>query len=121
MGRNNLAGAWGEALAAEYLRKKRYQIEAVNYRSRFGEIDLIVRNKKYLVFVEVKLRKSEKFAAAREYVDRHKQDRLRITASMYLAQNPTELQPRFDVVEIYAPEGADTPKPIIEHLEDAFQ
>lgn len=121
MGRSNIAGAWGEALAAEYLRKKRYQIEAVNYRSRFGEIDLIVRNKKYLVFVEVKLRKSEKFAAAREYVDRHKQDRLRITASMYLAQNPTELQPRFDVVEIYAPEGADTPKPIIEHLEDAFQ
>ena len=121
MGRSNIAGAWGEALAAEYLRKKRYQIEAVNYRSRFGEIDLIVRNKKYLVFVEVKLRKSEKFAAAREYVDRHKQDRLRITASMYLTQNPTELQPRFDVVEIYAPEGADTPKPIIEHLEDAFQ
>ena len=93
----------------------------MNYRSRFGEIDLIVRNKIYLVFVEVKLRKSEKFAAAREYVDRHKQDRLRITASMYLVQNPTELQPRFDVVEIYAPEGADTPKPIIEHLEDAFQ
>ena len=121
MGRSNIAGAWGEALAAEYLRKKRYQIEAVNYRSRFGEIDLIVRNKKYLVFVEVKLRKSEKFAAAREYVDWHKQDRLRITASMYLAQNPTELQPRFDVVEIYAREGADTPIPIIEHLVVAFQ
>lgn len=121
MARSNITGAWGEALAAEFLRKKRYQIEAVNYRSRFGEIDLIVRNKKYLVFVEVKLRKSANFAAAKEYVDRHKQDRLRITASMYLSQNPTELQPRFDVIEIYAPDGANTSKPIIEHMEDAFQ
>ena len=62
MGRNNLAGAWGEALAAEYLRKKRYKILASSYRSRFGEIDLIVKNRKYLVFVEVKTRKSSDFA-----------------------------------------------------------
>jgi putative endonuclease len=54
-------------------------------------------------------------------VDRRKQDRLRMTASMYLAQNPTKLQPRFDVIEIYAPEGENTEKPVIEHLEDAFQ
>lgn len=121
MGRSNISGAWGEAQAAEYLRKKRYQIEAVNYRSRFGEIDLIVRNKKFLVFVEVKLRKSSNFASAREYVDRYKQDRIRITASMYLSQNPTELQPRFDVIEIYAPEGSETTNPIINHLEDAFE
>lgn len=121
MGRSNIAGAWGEALAAEYLRKKRYQIEAMNYRSRFGEIDLIVRNRKFLVFVEVKLRKSGGFASAREYVDRRKQDRIRITASIYLSENPTDLQPRFDVIEIYASEGPDTPNPTIAHLEDAFQ
>lgn len=121
MGRNNLLGAWGEALAAEYLRKKRYEIVAAGYRSRFGEIDLIVRNKKYLVFVEVKLRKTADFAKAREYVDHRKQDRIRITASMYLSQNPTPLQPRFDVVEIYAPEGTTSRKPEIYHMEDAFQ
>ena len=51
MGRNNLAGAWGEALAAEYLRKKRYSIVASGYRCRFGEIDLIVKNRKYLVLL----------------------------------------------------------------------
>ena len=56
-----------------------------------------------------------------EYVDRRKQDKLRITASMYLSQNPTKLQPRFDVIEIYAPMGMDTPDPEIIHLEDAFQ
>lgn len=121
MGRNNLLGAWGEALAAEYLRKKRYEIVAAGYRSRFGEIDLIVKNKKYLVFVEVKLRKTADFAKAREYVDHRKQDKIRITASMYLSQNPTALQPRFDVVEIYAPEGTTSRKPEIYHMEDAFQ
>ena len=121
MATNKLTGAWGEALAAEYLRKKRYEIVACGYRCRFGEIDLIVKNKKYLAFVEVKLRKSDSFASAMEYVDRRKQDKLRITASLYLSQNPTKLQPRFDVIEIYAPFGMDTPDPEIIHLEDAFQ
>ena len=118
---SKLTGAWGEALAAEYLRKKRYKIVASGYRSRFGEIDLIVSNRKFLVFVEVKLRKNGSFASAREYVDQRKQDKLRITASMYLSQNPTNLQPRFDVIEIYAPEGTETLHPEIYHLEDAFQ
>ena len=121
MARANLLGAWGEAQAAEYLRKKRYEIVAAGYRSRFGEIDLIVSNKKYLVFVEVKLRKSDDFAKAMEYVDWRKQDKIRMTASMYLSQNPTELQPRFDVIEIYAPQGMETRKPTIYHMEDAFQ
>ena len=121
MGKNNLSGAWGEALAAEYLRKKHYRLVAANSRSRFGEIDLIVENKKFLVFVEVKLRKSGSFAKALEYVDRRKQDRLRTTASMFLADHPTKLQPRFDVIEIYAPEGTATADPQILHLEDAFQ
>ena len=121
MGRNNLAGAWGEALAGEYLRRKRYTLVAAGYRCRFGEIDLIVRDRKYLVFVEVKLRKSAGFARALEYVDRKKQDRIRTTASLYLSENPTGLQPRFDVIEIYAPEGTATLHPEIYHLEDAFQ
>ena len=121
MGRNNLAGAWGESIAAEYLRKKRYKLLASGYRSRFGEIDLIVSDRKYLVFVEVKLRKSGQFAKALEYVDRRKQEKLRTTAAIYLAENPTMLQPRFDVIEIYAPEGVETACPEIYHMEDAFQ
>lgn len=121
MGRNNLVGAWGEALAAQYLQKKRYRIVATNYRSRYGEIDLIVSNRKYLVFVEVKLRKSDRFASAFEFVDSHKQDRIRTTAELYLSQFPTELQPRFDVIEIYAPQGTETLHPQINHMEDAFQ
>ena len=121
MGRNNLVGAWGEALAAEYLRKKRYQLLATGYRSRFGEIDLIARTGKFLVFVEVKLRRDASFARAREFVNRAKQDRIRMTASIYLSRHQTHLQPRFDVIEIYAPEGMNTAHPEIIHMEDAFQ
>lgn len=120
MGRNNIVGAWGEALAADYLRKKKYTVLSTGYRCRFGEIDLIVYDKNYLVFVEVKLRKSDRFASAMEFVDTHKQNRIRTTAELYLSQNPTDLQPRFDVVEIYAPDGLETKKPVIHHMEDAF-
>ncbi len=121
MGRSNLSGPWGEAVAAEYLRKKHYKTVAQGYSCRFGEIDLIVQDRKYLVFVEVKTRKSPDFARAMEHVDKRKQDKIRITASVYLSQNPTKLQPRFDVIEIYAPDGPLTLHPEIHHMEDAFQ
>lgn len=120
MGRNNIVGAWGESLAAAYLQKKKYKLLASGYRCRFGEIDLIVADKTYLVFVEVKLRKNDNFAGAREFVDQRKQNRIRTTAEIYLSQNPTDLQPRFDVIEIYAPEGVSTKKPEIHHITEAF-
>lgn len=117
----NLLGPWGEAQAADYLRRKGYSLVAANYRCRFGEIDLIAQNRRYLVFVEVKLRKNADFARAREFVDYRKQQRIRATASMYLSRYPTSLQPRFDVIEIYAPQGMETKKLTINHLEDAFE
>lgn len=117
----NLLGPWGEKKAAEFLRRKGYALVTSNYRCKFGEIDLIVKNRRYLVFVEVKLRKNAAFAQAREFVDYRKQQRLRTTASMYLSRYPTSLQPRFDVIEIYAPQGTETKKLIINHLEDAFE
>ena len=113
-------GAWGESLAASYLQRKKYKVLASGYRTRFGEIDLIVADKRFLIFVEVKLRKSNCFADAKEFVDYHKQNRIRTSAEIYLSQYPTELQPRFDVIEIYAPDGIETLKPEIHHLEDAF-
>lgn len=117
----NGTGAWGEERAAKYLKKQGYRILERNYSCRFGEIDLIVSDRAYLVFVEVKLRKSDAFARAAEFVDYHKQNRLRMAAELWLSQHETELQPRFDVVEIYAPEGEQTKNPTIYHLEDAFQ
>ncbi len=117
---SRLRGQWGEDRAAEYLRHKGFSIKAANWRCRFGEIDLIAEDSEYLCFVEVKLRKSAAYGTAASFVDWRKQEKLRAAAMLYLSQNLTGLQPRFDVVEIYAPQGTETKKPEIRHWENAF-
>lgn len=119
-GDRKLLGRWGEALAAEDLRKKGCHILAAGWRCRYGEIDLIAADRTYLRFVEVKLRKDARFAQAREAVDARKQERLRLSAQLYLAENPTGLQPRFDVAEVYASQGTATREPRIVYIENAF-
>ena len=120
MAKNNLLGSWGEEKAAEYYRKLGYDLVALNYSCRFGEIDLIVKRRKYLVFVEVKLRRDAAFAQAREFVDRNKQERVKKTAMVWLENHETDLQPRFDVLEIYAKDGMNTVRPQFYRIEDAF-
>ena len=119
--RQKLLGAWGEARAAEYLRGKGYRLLSLGYRTRYGEIDLIAANAQFVAFVEVKTRRDAGFAEAREFVDGRKRERIRATAEMWLSEHATELQPRFDVIELYAPEGVDTKNPKIRHWEDAFR
>ncbi len=113
-------GSWGEEKAAEYLHSNGYDILDMNYSCRFGEIDIIARYDGYIVFTEVKLRKNSNFAEAREFVTRAKQERILTTAQFYLAQNETDLQPRFDVIEIYAAEGREG-NIEIRHITDAFE
>ena len=113
-------GSWGEQRAARYLRRKGYKIVEMNYSLRGGEIDIIAANAEFIVFAEVKLRKNADFAEAREFVTYAKQQRIISTALMYLTQNETNLQPRFDVIEVYAPLGEKTRRPEIRHIEDAF-
>ena len=120
MRRPEAAGPWGERKAAQFLRKKGYKIVEMNHSCRFGEIDIIAQNEEFLLFVEVKLRKDDSHGEAREFVTPRKQMRLLRTAELYLSQYPTEKQPRFDVVEIYANAGVLTAKPVINHLEDVF-
>lgn len=120
-GEAKLLGRWGEALVADDLRKRGCTILASGYRSRFGEIDLIAADRRYLMFVEVKLRRDAAFAMGREAVDARKQTRLRTTAELWLAEHPEEArQPRFDVAEVYAPQGMGTEKPHIVYIENAF-
>ena len=121
MAKTDLLGRWGEAEAAKFLRIKGYKIIAANYRCRFGEIDIIAQQGSYIVFVEVKLRKDADHGTAAEFVDARKQNKLRTTASMWLAQNETELQPRFDVIEVYAPNGMSDRGKRINHIINAFQ
>ena len=115
-----LLGRWGEDTAAEYLQQHRYKIIGRNYTVRMGEIDLIAQKSDFVVFVEVKLRKNNDFADAKEFVTTAKQERVRTAAQIWLSANPTALQPRFDVVEVYAPDGVQTHRPVINHIENAF-
>lgn len=113
-------GAWGESLAADWIKKQGGRVIAANFRCRFGEIDLICEEKGYLCFTEVKLRRSSAYGSAGEFVDFRKQNKLRATAQFYLNRRPTTLQPRFDVIEIYAPYGVETKYPRIFRIENAF-
>ena len=115
-----LTGRWGEQQAARYLQKKGYSITAMNYTCRFGEIDIVAENRDYIVFAEVKLRKSSDVVRPLEYVTPAKQRRIIQTAEIYLMQHETEKQPRFDILEITAREGIFTKRISVNHLEDAF-
>lgn len=112
-------GVWGEQMAADYLCKKGYRVIQSNFRTRFGEIDIIAEKGKYIVFAEVKTRRDDSFAAAREHVTVAKQRRLVAAAEQWLQENETALQPRFDVIEVYGEDGMRAPRQI-NHLENAF-
>ena len=113
-----MKGAWGERAARAFLEQRGYRTEATNFRTRFGEIDMIARDGKYIVFIEVKTRKNARFASACESVTPAKQARLLAAAEAWLQQNPTGKQPRFDVIEVYGEEGAGLPR--IRQIENAF-
>ena len=118
---DNRSGRWGEERAVRYLRLHGWRIEASNYACRFGEIDVIASRRGILAFVEVKTRKDASRGEAREFVTAAKQQRLRAAAACWLAEHDTALQPRFDVMEIYAPQGIDTRFPRITLIENAFE
>lgn len=113
----NSLGKLGERYAANYLIKHKYKLVESNFQSRFGEIDIIVKNKSYLVFVEVKQRDVNSITTPAEFVDKAKQNKIIATAKLYLANNPTDLQPRFDVIEIYS---SNNKIKSLKHLENAF-
>ncbi len=117
-------GAAGEQLAERFLKKKGMKTVASNYYIRGGELDLVMLNKKTLVFCEVKTRteKSKGLGPAYEAVDRTKQLRVIRAAKAFLAQNAAGLDfedTRFDVVEIYLP--SDGEKVFVRHTPDAFR
>ena len=118
MRRRDLLGPWGEALACEYLRRRGCRIVACNYRSRFGEIDLIAWDGPVLCFVEVKTRTNVDMALPREYVTLQKQNKLRKTAMLYLAEKQLDCCARFDVAEVYAEHGFEEVH--IEYIKNAF-
>ena len=132
-------GMKGQKIAEEYLLRKKWTIINRNYRTGRGEIDIIARDREYLVFVEVKYRRSLSFGEPPEAVTPAKRKAIRNAAEEYLynefERNESERDKsendkseneksassapncRFDVVAVYDPPGGER---AIEHIEDAF-
>lgn len=107
-------GIDGEKTAAKYLKKNKYKILDCNYRSRFGEIDIIAKKDDFIVFVEVKARNNNSLGEPREAVTYSKQSKIIKTAEFYILDKKIDLQPRFDVIEVFT--DTDT----VNHIENAF-
>lgn len=119
MSSSGSVGAAGERLVADYLQRQGYQVLARNYRSRFGEIDIIVCDAQYIVFVEVKTRKQSAMVQPLESITPLKQQKIIKTALLYLSGHETGLQPRFDVVELILKNGSFD-QAQVRHMKHAF-
>jgi len=111
---NKIKGNRGEIIAQNFLKKSGYEILTTNFACKLGEIDIIARTKKTLVFVEVKFRETARFGEGLEAVGFVKQNKIRNTACVFLSQYPQfdGWDLRFDVISILGDE--------IEHIQGAF-
>ncbi len=106
-------GAVYEHKAAEYLEKAGFRILEMNYRCRAGEIDIVARDGRYVVFCEVKYRSGSRAGSPLEAVDFKKQQVIFRCAQFYLAEHHLwDVPCRFDVIGIAGGE--------IAHIRDAF-
>ncbi len=113
-----LTGTYGEYLVAELYKKKGYRIIAVNYKTRFGEIDVAAEKEGTVAIVEVKTRQGKQFYTAREAVTLSKQEKIKAATAAFLpAFGLEDCFVRFDVAEVYDPVGEKR----INIIEDAFE
>jgi putative endonuclease len=110
-------GNIGENAASDYLRKAGYEILAQKYRCRFGEIDIIAKNKDFIVFVEVKTRSNKVYGMPAEAVTYYKQQKIINTALNYLNfTKKANAALRFDILEVlWSPQGMQ-----YNHIMNAF-
>ena len=118
---NKTTGNCGEDAATEYLKKNKYKIIARNYRNKCGEIDIIARKGEDLVFVEVKTRSSSEFGTPAQAVTYYKKRNFVNTAKWYLMENETDLNIRFDIIEVFGMfNGTEFITENINHFEQVF-
>lgn len=115
---NQPFGRYGEQLVVTYLENGGYQIITTNWRCSFGEIDIVARKDKMLVFVEVRSRHAENTEASFESVNKRKQKKLAALANEYIDMHKLDdVLWRIDVIGVAVPRSG---KAIIEHVEDAL-
>lgn len=113
-----ILGKEGERIAELYLKHKGYKLVERNYRCSAGELDLIVLDRRVVVFVEVKTRSGHGFGSPLEAVEFHKQRKMIQAAQYFLSEKRLhQRDARFDVVGISWP-GRE---PVVEHIENAFE
>ncbi|MBQ1546328.1 MAG: YraN family protein [Clostridia bacterium] len=93
-------GKIGEKYVCDYLIKNQCKIAAVNYSSRYGEIDIIAENKTWIIFVEVKTRTQGSMVGGFESITRSKIQKITKTAAYYLMAHPTSKQRRIDCAQV---------------------
>ncbi|RMA97647.1 YraN family protein [Hydrogenothermus marinus] len=103
-----------ENIAKEYLKNKGYQILATNFYSKFGEIDIIAKDKNTLVFIEVRSKSYEAFGLPEETIDKPKIQKIIKTAQLFIEKENIDYDEiRFDVISILNDK--------INHIESAFE
>jgi putative endonuclease len=116
MARHNAQGSAAEELAMRHLQGKGLRLKERNFRTRVGEIDLIMQQAQTLVFVEVRFRQSSNYGSPAETVTPHKQQRLIRAAMHYLQRQGLDQPCRFDIVAI-----SGSRQQTIEWIQNAFQ
>ena len=118
---NNSSGKIGEEYVKSLLQEKGYFVLDTNYHSRFGEIDIIVKDSKYIIFVEVKTRDVNRMGEPLEAVTKAKQKKIVQTALLYLQEHVQwqNLQPRFDVAGLLTT-GKEKQIKEVQYITNAF-
>ena len=116
MAKHNDFGKLGEEIAVNYLMEKGYEILERNWRNIHKEIDIIARDGRFLVIVEVKTRQTDEYGNPDIAVTRKKQRMLIAAANAYIMRNRLDIETRFDIISIIFSDG----EPVIDHVEDAF-
>lgn len=116
MADHNDFGNFGEQLAVDYLVKKGFKILETNWMFQHKEIDIIANKSPFIVFVEVKTRRTNYFGEPFTFVDRKKQNFIIKAANEYIVKNDIEEEARFDIISVLYNEKEKD----IKHIEDAF-
>ena len=99
---NREIGKWGESIAANFLEQNSYKIIDRNFRCKQGEIDIVAKNKEYIIFIEVKTRSYIFFGSSGEAVDKRKKKNIYYAAKYFLHINKLEeCFVRFDIIEVF--------------------
>ncbi len=109
---NKILGAKGERAARRFLKRNGYKILEKNFKSPFGEVDVIAQKGEVIAFIEVKTRISDSFGSPSQAVTPERQKRYFNAARYYFAERQIDFVVRFDIIEVFRGE--------INHIENAF-